>query len=68
MDYRCPQSVNLGAIGQIMNPFVDQAIALGPTRVMAAPDAGYAQVPQTGLAGFSDFMNVFSAASFLFPE
>lgn len=68
MDYKCPQSVNLGPVGQIMNPLVNEAIAFGPTRVMAAPDAGYAQVPQTGLAGFSDFMNVFSAASFLFPE
>lgn len=52
MEYTCPGYADLGAVGDSMNPlFVDQAVALGPTRVMAAPDAGYAYVPQTALSG-----------------
>jgi len=87
MDYQCPSYANLGAIGAPMNPmFVDNAIAFGPTRVMAAPqEAGYATTVQYGLngrhgdrdffapgqwalSGFREYMDVFTAAAFLFPE
>ena len=51
MDYKCPYMNDLGGIGQPMNPFVDAALRFGPTRVMADPNAGYAQVIQTGLDG-----------------
>lgn len=69
MNYRCPYYNDLGAIGAPMNPlFVDQAIALGPTRVMDVPQAGYATLPSYGLAGWREAMEVFTAASFLFPE
>lgn len=87
MDYQCPMYPELGGIGSVMNPmFVDNAIALGPTRVMAAPDeAGYATTIQYGLdgrhgdrdffapgqwalSGFREYLDVFTAAAFLFPE
>lgn len=69
MNYRCPYYNDLGAIGAPMNPlFVDQAIALGPTRVIDVPQAGYAMLPSYGLAGWREAMEIFSAASFLFPE
>jgi len=104
MNYRCPYYNDLGAIGAPMNPlFVDQAIALGPTRVIDVPSAGYAMLPSYGLDGrgaarsyfqpgvwelsgrqfdrnyfetqpfphldgWRDAMDVFTAASFLFPE
>jgi hypothetical protein len=69
MNYQCPSYANLGAIGAPMNPlFVDNAIAFGPTRVMAAPHAGYAYAPTYGLAGFREYLDVFTAPAFLFPE
>lgn len=86
MNYRCPYYNDLGAIGAPMNPlFVDQAIALGPTRVIDVPQAGYSTLPSYGLAGrhfdrsyfepgswqlsgWRDALEVFTAASFLFPE
>lgn len=69
MEYRAPNFPDLGAIGNVINPmFVDNALAFGPTRVMAAPDAGYATLPHYGLAGWREAMDVFTAASFLFPE
>jgi len=52
MDYKCPMVNDLGGVGDVMNPlFIDNAVALGPTRVMASPQAGYAFVPQYGLDG-----------------
>lgn len=69
MQYQCPYYNDLGGIGAPMNPlFVDSAIAFGPTRVMDVPRAGYAQVPRYGLDGWRDALEVFTAASFLFPE
>ena len=69
MNYKCPCYNDLGAIGAPMNPlFVDAAIALGPTRVMDVPQAGYAALPRYGLNGWREAMEVFTAASFLFPE
>ena len=69
MNYYAPCYNDLGGIGEPMNPlFVDAAVALGPTRVMNVPDAGYAQVPHYGLAGWRDALDVFTAAAFLFPE
>jgi hypothetical protein len=32
------------------------------------PEAGYAQVPRYGLDGWREALEVFTAASFLFPE
>jgi len=68
-EFRVPQNPYLGGIGEPMNPlrFVDQAIALGPTRVIADPEAGYATMPRYGLAGFADALAVLSAIDFLFP-
>ena len=73
-EFRLPQNPYLGGIGEPMNPlrFVDQAIALGPTRVMADPYAGYATMPRYRLAGrpmagYADALAVFSAIDFLFP-
>ena len=51
MNYYAPCYNDLGGIGEPMNPFVDAAVAFGPTRVMNVPDAGYAQVPHYGLDG-----------------
>ena len=104
MEYSSPCYGDLGGIGAPMNPlFVDQAIALGPTRVMDVPEAGYSTTPYYGLDGrgtsrsffqpgvwelsgrqfdrnyfevqpfphlngWRDAMEVFTAASFLFPE
>lgn len=103
MNYYAPCYNDLGGIGEPMNPlFIDSAIALGPTRVMNVPDAGYVQMPQYGLdgrqfdrdyfapgnwelsgrhggsdffapgqwqlSGWRDAIDVFTAASFLFPE
>lgn len=86
MKYQCPNYPDLGGIGEPMNPlFIEPAIALGPTRVMNVPDAGYAQMPRYGLdgrrggsdffapgqwhlSGWRDAIDVFTAASFLFPE
>jgi len=68
MRYRMPSYAELGAIGSVMNPLlIDPAIALGPTSVIAAPDAGYVQLPHYNLAGWREAMDVFSVASFLFP-
>lgn len=68
-ELRVPENPYLGKIGEPMNPlrFVDQAIALGPTRVIADPEAGYATLPRYGLAGYADALAVFSAIDFLFP-
>ena len=104
MEYSSPCYGDLGGIGAPMNPlFIDQAIALGPTRVMDVPQAGYSTTPYYGLDGrgtsrsffqpgvwelsgrqfdrnyfevqpfphldgWRDAMDVFTAASFLFPE
>ena len=69
MNYQCPNYPDLGGIGAPMNPlFIEPAIALGPTRVMNVSDAGYAQIPRYGLDGWRDALDVFTAASFLFPE
>jgi hypothetical protein len=69
MQYQCPYYNDLGGIGAPMNPlFVDNAIAFGPTRVMDVPEAGYAQMPSYGLDGWREALEVFTAASFLFPE
>jgi hypothetical protein len=69
MNYFSPNYADLGGIGAPMNPlFVDNAIALGPTRVIDVPEAGYAQVPRYGLDGWREALEVFTAASFLFPE
>lgn len=69
MDYKCPMYPDLGGVADVMNPlFIDNAVALGPTRVMAAPQAGYAFVPKYGLDGVREALDVFTAAAFLFPE
>lgn len=110
MDYKAPYYNELGAIGAVMNPLTSQpqvklvsdAIAYGPTRVMADPSAGFVEVAHTGLdgrhfdrdyfapgnwelsgrhggsdffapgqwelSGWRDALDVFTAASFLFPE
>lgn len=86
MNYYAPCYNDLGGIGEPMNPlFIEPAIALGPTRVMNVPDAGYVQMPRYGLdgrhggsdffspgqwhlSGWRDAIDVFTAASFLFPE
>lgn len=69
MQYYAPCYGELGGIGEPMNPlFIEPAIALGPTRVMNVPDAGYVQMPRYGLDGWRDAIDVFTAASFLFPE
>ena len=86
MNYYAPCYTDLGGIGEPMNPlFIEPAIALGPTRVMNVPDAGYVQMPRYGLdgrhfdrsffepgqwqlSGWRDAIDVFTAASFLFPE
>lgn len=86
MQYYAPCYGELGGIGEPMNPlFIEPAIALGPTRVMNVPDAGYARMPEYGLdgrhgdrdyfapgqwqlSGWRDAIDVFTAASFLFPE
>lgn len=65
MEYTCPGYAELGSIGETMNPlFVDNAVALGPTRVMAAPDAGYAFTLQTGLDGRHYGANYFEPGYF----
>ena len=69
MNYKSPFYPNLGDIGAPMNPLlIDQAVALGPTRVMEAPEAGYTALPRYNLNGWREAMEVFSASSFLFPE
>jgi hypothetical protein len=103
MDYKNPDYADLGGIGAPMNPFVDQALRFGPTRLLADPDAGMFNLPVTGLNGrhfdrnffevqpfelsgnhadrnyfysgahaqlygWRDALDVFTAASFLFPE
>lgn len=69
MQYQCPYYNDLGGIGAPMNPFlVQESIAFGPTRVMDLPQAGYAQLPRYGLDGWREALEVFTAASFLFPE
>lgn len=69
MQYQCPYYNDLGGIGAPMNPFlVQESIAFGPTRVMDVPQAGYAQLPRYGLDGWREALEVFTAASFLFPE
>lgn len=102
MDYKCPDYANLGGIGAPMNPFVQESVAFGPTRVIGVPQAGYANMLTYGLdgrhvdrdyfapgqwelsgrhvdrhyfapgqwqlSGWRDAMDVFTAASFLFPE
>ena len=68
MQYKMPYYNELGGIGAPMNPlFVSEAVALGPTRVMDVPYAGYASMPSYGLDGWREAMDVFSAAAFLFP-
>lgn len=85
MDYQCPNYADLGGIGAPMNPFVQESVAFGPTRVMNVPEAGYTTLPRYGLDGrhvdrdyfapgqwqlngWRDAIDVFTAASFLFPE
>jgi hypothetical protein len=81
MNYKNPDYCDLGGIGEPMNPFVDQALRFGPTRLLADPNAGISEVPVTGLNGrhfepnqggqlygWRDALDVFTAASFLFPE
>lgn len=103
MDYKNPDYADLGGIGAPMNPFVDQALRFGPTRLLADPNAGITYDPVTGLDGrhfdrnffepgiwelsgnhadrnyfysgahaqlygWRDALDVFTAASFLFPE
>lgn len=103
MDYKNPDYADLGGIGAPMNPFVDEALRFGPTRLLADPNAGITYDPVTGLDGrhfdrnffepgiwelsgnhadrnyfysgthaqlygWRDAMDVFTAASFLFPE
>ncbi len=86
MDYKNPDYADLGGIGAPMNPFVDQALRFGPTRLLADPNAGMFNLPVTGLNGrhfdrnffdphqggqlygWRDALDVFTAASFLFPE
>jgi len=72
MHYVVPCNPNLGAIGAPMDPlqFIEPAIALGPTRIIADPSAGYATYPGTHLAGLGDWrdaIDVLSAVNFLFP-
>jgi hypothetical protein len=74
MEYVAPNVNQYDAIMQPHNPMlgsnvrlVSEAIALGPTRVMGEPDAGFAEFQQTGLDGWRDAMDVFSAVNFLFP-
>jgi len=65
MDYKCPMYPDLGGVADVMNPlFIDNAVALGPTRVMAAPQAGYAFVPQYGLDGRHYAANFFEPGYF----
>ncbi len=84
MNYYAPCYNDLGGIGAPMNPLVQESVAFGPTRVMNVPNAGYAQLPHYGLDGrhnrdyfapkqwqlngWRDAIDVFTAASFLFPE
>ena len=69
MNYYAPCYNDLGRIGEPMNPmFVQESIAFGPTRVMNVPEAGYTTLPRYGLDGWRDAIDVFTAASFLFPE
>ena len=74
MEYVAPSVNQYDAIMQPHNPmlgrdarFVSDAIALGPTRVMGDFDAGYVEFQQTGLDGWRDAVDVFSAVNFLFP-
>lgn len=71
-DCYAPNPAYLGGIGEMMNPadalFVSAPLALGPTTVVHDPYAGYSQVPRTGLDGWREAMDVFTAASFLFPS
>lgn len=74
-----PQVNQYDAIMQPFNPMlgetrdvrlVSDAIALGPTRVMVDPNAGYTGFAETGLDGvgeWRDALDVFSAVNFLFP-
>lgn len=68
MNYQCPNYPDLGGIGAPMNPFVEPAINYGPTRLIADPRAGQMNLPRYGLDGWRDALDVFTAASFLFPE
>ena len=67
-----PNPAFLGGIGEMMNPadalFISTPIALGPTSLVNDPRAGYALVRKTGLDGYRDALDVFAAASFLFPD
>ena len=52
MNYSMPDYADLGGIGAPMNPlFVSEAVALGPTRVIDVPYAGYASMPNYSLDG-----------------
>jgi len=66
MNYYAPCYNDLGGIGEPMNPlFVDAAVALGPTRVMNVPTAGYAQAPHYGLDGRQFDRNFFEPGSWV---
>jgi len=76
MNYRLTTVADLGAVGEVMNPLMaqpqvrllDASIALGPTTVINDPYAGMTSIRKTGLDGWRDAMDVFTAAAFLFPE
>ena len=51
MDYKNPDYADLGGIGAPMNPFVDQALRFGPTRLLADPNAGITYDSVYGLNG-----------------
>jgi len=69
MQYTIPHTPYLGAIGEPMNPlrFIEPAIALGPTRIIADPSAGYATYRGTHLGSYRDALDAISAFAFLFP-
>jgi hypothetical protein len=72
MHYVVPQNPHLGGIGEIINPvrLIDQAVALGPTRIMTDPRAGFVSFPGSPLAGVGDYreaLDVLAAVNFLFP-
>jgi len=55
-----------------MNPMdsvnlIEPAIALGPTRVIGLPQAGYARFRRTGLGDYRDALDALATFSFLFP-
>ena len=69
MHFVVPQAPYLGGIGEPMDPIrlIDQSIALGPTRVIADPSAGYATYQGTHLGNYRDALDAISAFAFLFP-